>query len=948
MEEAFLQQHSLLFGDYPRGKQHEKQWAALGAWFLGPKAENIDVFNRLAIEAFNGHADFRRCYYPTDSAYVIADITATDAYKDERKQLEEQLAIMIKELKNSVPEFSVRFQGHMNWDSSMPGNLGYLAALLYNANNVANEASPVTTQYEIEVGEQLCEMLGFIETQPAPWGHITSCGSIANIEALWACRNIKYYPFCIKKALKEKKELAKARDFTVYVPRIQKEMKLVDLSNWDLLNLDIDEIVAIPDKVMKIAGISADTYSKIVDENNLASLGWYDFMKMYGLENTPVILAPKSMHYSWPKAAILLGIGQQNIIGIEFDKNARMDIKDLEIKLQKCLKNKTPVISLVAVIGTTEESAVDPLADIVELRKQYKKKGLDFAINADAAWGGYFMTMLPSPTARRDTSIIPRSSKFATKVQAEIPTFSLSDYTTRHLMSLGNADTITVDPHKSGFCPYPAGGLCYRNGNMRGFVKVEAAVVYHQGTSPSVGIWGVEGSKPGAAAAGVLLSHRTIGLDQLGYGRILGQCTLGAKLLYCVWLILAKDDDNFVCVPMKPLPDNMTMSQAAKFIEEQILYKESVDLQKDGNAMKFLKNVGPDTLINPFAVNLKGNRDLDLCNKITYEVFRRLSHTRTKEEEIYRIPLILTSSKLHPTKFGVAVEQFKERLGLPGKTEGDLTFLINTVMDPWVAQPNKIITIGSIVRQTVLNAIGMITDEPDLHGFVSPDMITDDGYLFGDHMPMFDMKPHQYHAIAKFNVSDRKAVLAIKAKYMEQSKVSSTRRKPIIFGNKEKSGLLTFLENAMNEAQEMDFYVGPPSSTNKPFLTTKVKVLDIPLRKHFDMTLTEYPAHLTYFMYGNKENAYLSHNLFKKPDVFQVVKLDNKPADVPDILLEHGIDITIDKLEGKPLKINGKIVDSLQFQEYSISYIGIGGIFAQSTISMTNDQAKVWFDVIDC
>jgi len=48
----------------------------------------------------------------------------------------------------------------MNWDCSMPANLGYMAALLYNANNVANEASAVTTQMEITAGEQLCDMIG--------------------------------------------------------------------------------------------------------------------------------------------------------------------------------------------------------------------------------------------------------------------------------------------------------------------------------------------------------------------------------------------------------------------------------------------------------------------------------------------------------------------------------------------------------------------------------------------------------------------------------------------------------------------------------------------------------------------------------------------------------------------------------------------------------------------
>ncbi|KAL4229059.1 hypothetical protein ACF0H5_012097 [Mactra antiquata] len=933
-----------IYESYPHGDAYAKQWAALGSWFLGPKAENIDVFNKLAIEAFKGHANFRENYFPTDCAYITADITDTEAYKGEKENLEQELATMVKQLKNSAPMFSVRFEGHMNWDTTMPGNLGYLASLLYNANNVANEASPVTTPYEIEVGNQLCEMLGykFTDGKPDPWGHITACGSIANIEAMWACRNIKYYPFCVQKALKERKEFEGAKNLEIYVPSLQgneeneKMKKLVDLTSWELLNLDIDDIVAIPNEVINMCeGMTSDEYSEIVDENNLASLGWSDFMKMYDLNNIPVVLSPMSNHYSWPKAASMLGIGQKNIIGIEFDENARMDIDDLRRKLDQYLLRKTPVISVVAVIGTTEESAVDPLADIVELREEYKKKGLNFAINADAAWGGYFMTMLRAP-----------SSSFRMKLNKKIPTFPLSGHTTRHLLSMKHADTITVDPHKSGFCPYPAGGLCYRNGNMRGFIKVEAAVVFHQGIDPSVGIWGIEGSKPGAAPAGVLLSHRVIGLDQLGYGRILGQCTFGAKLFYCAWMVLAKEDDNFVCVPMKPLPPKMTAEKATMTIKKHIMYKEFDDIQMDPVAMEFLKEIGPDTLINAFAVNLKGNTDLEKCNKITLEVFRRLSHTNPYEN-VMRVPLILTNSALHPMKFGRAVRQFKERLGLPGHTDGDLQFLINTVMNPWVAEIQKIIKVGSIVRQTVLDAIGMITDVPDLHGFVSPDMITDTGDLFGDHLPMFDMNAHQYHAIAQFNVSDQYAVATIKYKYEEQSKLATEKRLPIIFGNKEKSGLQNFLEDAMNEALDMDFFVGLPSHTNTPFLTTKVKVLDIPRRNHFDMTQTDYPAKLTYFMYGKNGNAYMSHNMSMRPDVHQVIKLDKKPAGVPDILLELGIDVTINNLEGKPLKVDGKIVDPLQLHDYYISYTSIGGVIAQSTIHMTNDHAKVWFNVVD-
>jgi hypothetical protein len=36
-----------------------------------------------------------------------------------------------------------------------------------------------------------------------------------------------------------------------------------------------------------------------------------------------------------------------------------------------------------------------------------------------------------------------------------------------------------LDPHKTGFCPYPAGGLLYRNGNIRKFLAQTAAYVHH-------------------------------------------------------------------------------------------------------------------------------------------------------------------------------------------------------------------------------------------------------------------------------------------------------------------------------------------------------------------------------------------------------------------------------------------------------------------------------------
>lgn len=42
-----------------RAQDKQKQWAALGAWFLGPKAENGDVFRDLLTRAVDKHVGFR-------------------------------------------------------------------------------------------------------------------------------------------------------------------------------------------------------------------------------------------------------------------------------------------------------------------------------------------------------------------------------------------------------------------------------------------------------------------------------------------------------------------------------------------------------------------------------------------------------------------------------------------------------------------------------------------------------------------------------------------------------------------------------------------------------------------------------------------------------------------------------------------------------------------------
>lgn len=73
--------------------------------------------------------------------------------------------------------------------------------------------------------------------------------------------------------------------------------------------------------------------------------------------------------------------------------------------------------------------------------------------------------------------------------------------------------------------------------------------------------------------------------------------------------------------------------------------------QQDDELMKILRRVGPDTLIPCFAVNIRGNKDVQIANEVNQAVFNDLSHI-SAEETSKRIPLIVTLSTMFhsPTK----------------------------------------------------------------------------------------------------------------------------------------------------------------------------------------------------------------------------------------------------------------------------------------------------------
>ncbi|KIY42845.1 PLP-dependent transferase, partial [Fistulina hepatica ATCC 64428] len=581
----------------------------------------------------------------------------------------------------SIPFWSPRYSAYMCTDPSLPALLGYITAMFFNSNNVSTDVSPLTTAVERHAGLQLCEMLGFnmshVSNDNGPWGHITSGGSIANLESMWyvhrlGARNLKFYPLALRMAIDSPLSFLQAK-FKVTLCDGMTLKAMSACTPWELVNLAPDTISGLSKRLEAEHGISPVYLSNVLKRYLVQRIGRNEIEHYFGLSAGKYFVA-SSKHYSWPKCAALTGIGSDNVVNIAVDKIARLDINALDRQLQLCLVNQTPIYAVVAIIGSTIHGAVDPLADIIALRRKYQRKGLSFIIHADAAWGGYFAAMLREP---------PTSENYIAEETA------LSSYSETQLYNLRFCDSVTVDPHKMGYAPYPAGALCYRDGRMRLFVSWKPAEV-SDGES-SMGVYGVEGRQPGAASVSVWASHKVIGLHMSGYGSIMARALLSAVQFYCHWATMTTADSVLIVVPLHELPfehgplsSSLALQTQKQHIQSTLLFRSPEELSQDPVTMRLVKHLGSDLSINTFSINFRVD---GVTNDSTVEanyLARRISdRLRKGGPSSADVPLFLRDIQMAADLYGVCAAHMKERLGLPTSAE-DLHVLTNVVMSPFI------------------------------------------------------------------------------------------------------------------------------------------------------------------------------------------------------------------------------------------------------------------------
>jgi len=525
--------------------------------FLGPHAENAEMWIKMISDVFMDYKYWRRNYSANDQMSLSNSEKNDVAYTQWTDNLENELQQVLSELKAHFPFHSPRYLAHMLSEITLPAALGYFAGMLYNPNNVTEEAAPVTVKYEMEYGEWICEMLGY--EKESSWAHICSGGTIANVEALWVARQVQFMPLVVKQFCTE-------HDVRYEVEINNDCLPIVDVGTGALLSLSPEASLQIMKGLLDFlcensGGMSIEDCEKKFQQfeekkshYSVRRRGFHAVLDSINHEISaaekcekklkPITFAPATSHYSVKKAANLLGYGEDAVRFVSVDENFRMDINDLKNKLEATISHENEyVAAVIAITGTTEEGAVDPVHKIVKLRNEIERTyGKSFWLHVDAAWGGFIRTLLKDKDSAEKSSVDISGQYIGVNGDKKTSEWGGDREVVEAFIAIKYADSVTIDPHKLGYIPYPAGVIAFRDYNTSKLMKQRANYIFDSSEEfkrffdsnnkiVAAGQYIIEGSRPGAAAVSCWLSAKTIPLNSTCHGEIMKISLLGVREL---------------------------------------------------------------------------------------------------------------------------------------------------------------------------------------------------------------------------------------------------------------------------------------------------------------------------------------------------------------------------------------------------------------------------------
>ncbi len=199
------------------------------------------------------------------------------------------------------------------------------------------------------------------------------------------------------------------------------------------------------DRLGMVAGL-AEPSGYITSGGTEANIQAVRIARNQGETRAPNVVAPKSAHFSFRKAAELLGVELRTAPTI----NHRVDLEAVKALIDE------NTVGVVGVAGSTEYGVVDPIPAIADLAVD-----AGAVCHVDAAWGGFYLP------------------------------FTDFDWNFAH----AEIDTLTIDPHKVGRAAVPAGGLLARSEEL--FDNLAIDTPYLESTSQIT----LTGTRSGAGVA---------------------------------------------------------------------------------------------------------------------------------------------------------------------------------------------------------------------------------------------------------------------------------------------------------------------------------------------------------------------------------------------------------------------------------------------------------------
>lgn len=240
-----------------------------------------------------------------------------------------------------------------------------------------------------------------------------------------------------------------------------------------------------------------------------------------GIREDVRVVASEAGHYAKLNSLGWLGMGTDNLVSVPSDQDNSMKLHELEAILRRQLDQGRKIGCIIATMGTTDAFGIDNLEYIVGLRDRLVEEySLDYRphVHADAVIGWAW-------TVFNDYDFEANPLEFGPRTLRSLWDASLG------VRTIGLADSVGIDFHKTGYTPYISSLFIVRDHADMSLIARDQSVMpylfqfgnYHPGE------FTLETSRSGGSVLAALANLKALGKE--GYRILLGHIVTMAESL---------------------------------------------------------------------------------------------------------------------------------------------------------------------------------------------------------------------------------------------------------------------------------------------------------------------------------------------------------------------------------------------------------------------------------